>query len=415
MTIVSSMIWGSVVGAIVVVVVERWINYLPGGQRRHQSIRIVPLVIVLMSLVMALAVSLHTVYALLGLAGLLVGAVSIAIITVGATIVEAGLRSGGVRPKLDLVMWEIPFKDWKDQEALRWESYATVNFYLQYLHHYRNHKPTKLDGILYATGVETGDIAVQSGLRMTTDSPTSPMRRVCAFGGSTTFCAEVPNELTWCSQLQRRLGGPGSEIAVENHGISGTTITSLLPRIERACLGPGDVAVLYLGINEVAHLLLESTTRSPLPRPVCNAVRGVVHQFAQRSSLALWLEHAVFREEYSCNASAMDPIVGALREVYAQAATARFKVVLILQPWIADRCMRSTGDERILAKCSKDYVCSFSHGMAALRELLSTRFPVIDGSGLFSDVSVTPFIDPFHVNSRGNEVVARLVASKLPI
>ena len=48
-------------------------------------------------------------------------------------------------------------------------------------------------------------INVVSGLRRTEPVPADSTRRIVAFGGSTTFCGEVPDALTWPSQLARRV------------------------------------------------------------------------------------------------------------------------------------------------------------------------------------------------------------------
>ena len=65
----------------------------------------------------------------------------------------------------------------------------------------------------------------KSGLRVTTDQPSSTVGRILIFGGSTTFCGEVDDKDTYPSQLQRLVLNSGFKMRVENYGKSAATAT----------------------------------------------------------------------------------------------------------------------------------------------------------------------------------------------
>jgi hypothetical protein len=109
-------------------------------------------------------------------------------------------------------------------------------------------------------------IHVSDHRRQTTDVPADPVQRVHLFGGSTLFCAEVPDQWTIASCLQRLLNArPGPRLAVENHGVC-----SMIARQQTACLlatpiQPGDVVIFYDGVNEVFYPVYNGNLRGWQP------------------------------------------------------------------------------------------------------------------------------------------------------
>ena len=97
-------------------------------------------------------------------------------------------------------------------------------------------------------------INIEGGFRATTDTPARSEKRVHVFGGSTVFSAEVPDEMTIPSYLQRSLNrNTGVLYEVINHGVPSMNSHQQLILLKRADLSPGDVVVFYDGVNDVIY------------------------------------------------------------------------------------------------------------------------------------------------------------------
>jgi hypothetical protein len=90
------------------------------------------------------------------------------------------------------------------------------------------------------------------GHRVTTDVPEAAAHRIFLFGGSTVYCAEVPDPFTIASYLQRQVNvvAPGRH-AVVNSGVSSVNTAQQLAWLRATDLSPGDVVVFYDGINDI--------------------------------------------------------------------------------------------------------------------------------------------------------------------
>ncbi len=89
------------------------------------------------------------------------------------------------------------------------------------------------------------------GLRITTDQPSAPSGRILIFGGSTTFCGEVPDRFTYPSILQRILNERKSGLYVENYGKSAATATDRVEVLKSIDdLNKDDIVIFYVGVNE---------------------------------------------------------------------------------------------------------------------------------------------------------------------
>ena len=82
----------------------------------------------------------------------------------------------------------------------------------------RSIQETSVGKVLTSSNFDGRYINVVRGLRRTEPVPINPNRRIVAFGGSTTFCVEVPDALTWPSYLARRVLDRETEVI--NAGLS---------------------------------------------------------------------------------------------------------------------------------------------------------------------------------------------------
>lgn len=171
--------------------------------------------------------------------------------------IEMALRVSGNKPNQEIDLFETSFEKWSQLEPLIDKPYVTKDFHSQYKLHYRNCKPQLVGNYLVPSGSEQGPIAVVNNFRLTVSCPPVFNSTIHLLGGSTTFCAELPNELTYASMLQVQLNEKYQDIRVLNYGFSGATLPRLVERIEQSDVKKGDLIVAYIGINESAHLMIE--------------------------------------------------------------------------------------------------------------------------------------------------------------
>jgi hypothetical protein len=98
--------------------------------------------------------------------------------------------------------------------------------------------------------------------RRTTDQPANPDGRVLLFGGSTVFCAEVPDEWTIASCLQRLLNQrPGPRLLVENYGTCTMLARQQTERLQTTPIQAGDTVIFYDGVNDVYYPIYNGNVR----------------------------------------------------------------------------------------------------------------------------------------------------------
>ena len=92
---------------------------------------------------------------------------------------------------------------------------------------------------------------VDKGLRRTTGQPSAFRHRVLIFGGSTMYNAEVPDEFTAATSLQRLFeqAFPGA-YRVVNYAVDSANARQQLQRLKSVDVAPGDLVVFYDGDNE---------------------------------------------------------------------------------------------------------------------------------------------------------------------
>jgi len=90
---------------------------------------------------------------------------------------------------------------------------------------------------------------------------------VLCLGGSTTFCADVADEHTWPSVLQRYLNRQCSRVVVvENLGRMGATASNRLQYLRKAIVANDVAAVILLfGVNDAGWVQLRDLQGLSLP------------------------------------------------------------------------------------------------------------------------------------------------------
>lgn len=92
---------------------------------------------------------------------------------------------------------------------------------------------------------------IRNQRRVTTDQPDTYQHTVYLFGGSTLYNSEVPDDYTVASYLQRMLNQTAPNVyRVENLGVTTVTSTQEVARLKTVDLLPGDVVILFHGVND---------------------------------------------------------------------------------------------------------------------------------------------------------------------
>jgi lysophospholipase L1-like esterase len=259
--------------------------------------------------------------------------------------------------------------------------------------------------------------SVDGGLRRTTDQPAAATRRVLLFGGSTVACAEVSDAQTWPSALQRALGGTSSKWLVENHGQSSATTANRATALKSvADLGPGDLVVFYVGVNDAG---LSFTSREhPIPLLVeVPRLSTALKRLSPHSVIADQLVRILIFGGISTSEQARQDAVSDFRVALASAAAhteargARF--IPVLQSHLFTRANPTDYDRGLAAIYSKRLPDVVDDIYSDLWDVMQEYPGVIDARSAQDGLERSPYYDWHHVDARGNEAIARFIYERI--
>ena len=251
-------------------------------------------------------------------------------------------------------------------------------------------------------------IKIHSGRRLTVGSTGIRQKRVLVFGGSTVFCAEVPDSMTIPSQLQKIILDNKFDLDVLNYGIPGIRIENQFRILETIQdLGPGDMVVFYDGINDlntVFRLGLESN-KSVIPLGFVKEVAAWVeaHSLLARGLISGYIDSSGISKDFLSNdaeneVSDLWVKNDRLAREYVESKGAKF--LHILQPnWVtylggveATKDNKRWSDMRII----QNYFEKYSTPVTKIENFTKK----LDG------LSSTPYIDWAHLDEIGNKKIA---------
>ena len=256
-----------------------------------------------------------------------------------------------------------------------------------------------------------------NGLRTTTDQPASYSGRVLIFGGSTTFCAELPDFMTYSSILQRLLNDRGAKRRVENYGKSAATSTDRVIALEGVKdLSKGDIVIFYIGVNEAGV----GFTQRELPAGIISKVPeiGTAIQKASRYSRIadVLFRKLVFGSIEVSEQSKLDAVQKFQKSMDdAQAITDKAGAFLVpvLQANLFTRNPPTVYDIDL----GKLYGSELS---VVVRDLYSRFRPVVstyeyhgDATAVMNNLKTSPYFDWHHANAEGNRQIAEYLKKHL--
>ena len=252
-------------------------------------------------------------------------------------------------------------------------------------------------------------ISVKNGLRTTTDQPSSFERSLLFFGGSTTFGGrEVPDNLTFCSILQRQFNSSGNKVIVINHGQGGATVLDRVQwLIESTPVNSGDIICFYFGANDSGWKVRfnkKMRNQIEMQPPLLQLMRrGPL----LKSAVIQWIygENAFFHNQRCADKAVGDSIRSLeLARKWANAKGCKFLVAL--QPQIYASKKYSDYEAMLRSRFS-----NFLIGQLALAYPRYENFVAKCGYGvsmtaLFDNIDHSVYLDWCHLNARGNTIIA---------
>ena len=255
------------------------------------------------------------------------------------------------------------------------------------------------------------------GLRTTTDQPKSGSGRILIFGGSTTFCAEVPDRLTHASILQRILNDRDSGLIVKNYGKSAATSTDRVKVLKTiGDLTKNDIVIFYVGINEAGV----GFTQRDLPVGLIAKIPelgNALQKISKYSRIAdLLFRKLVFggiEISESSKLKAENDLRKAMEEAESFTSKSGARFVPVLQANLFTR-NPSTDYDQTLAKMYGNELG------VVMPEMYERLLPVISNYKYFGDARAvmdnlepSPYFDWMHVNAAGDQRIATFMRDQL--
>jgi lysophospholipase L1-like esterase len=261
---------------------------------------------------------------------------------------------------------------------------------------------------------------VENGVRRTTDVPPDTTATLYLFGGSTVYGSEVPDAHTIASYLQRRLLHAGfAQYRVVNLGVTSVSTRQQVERLGATPVAAGDIVVFYDGVNDVLQGVLYGNADNTIVGN--DRSRPFSHRLLYRLSKKSVAMRYVLR---SANANYK---VANLKERAALTAT-RYRANLedaerfsrergasfihFLQPALYSLARRGAYEDELLTFGFVPVQAeeAFRATYPRLAEIVAAR--ARHGSAdfvltaAFDGLAEPVYLDGWHVNHRGNEVVA---------
>ena len=248
------------------------------------------------------------------------------------------------------------------------------------------------------------------GLRTTTDQPVSYSGRVLILGGSTTFCAEVPDDMTFSSILQRLLNDRHAKRRVENFGKSAATSTDRVTVLEKVDdLSKGDIVIFYIGVNEAGV----GFTQRVLPVGIINKVPElgtVIQKASSYSRIAdVLFRKLVFGSIQVSEQTKLDA-VQKFKKSMDDAKEITDKVGATLVPVLQANLFTRNPSTAYDNDLGRLYGSELS---IVMRDMYSRLQPVIqsykyhgDATAVMNNLEPSPYFDWMHVNAEGDKRIA---------
>jgi lysophospholipase L1-like esterase len=254
-------------------------------------------------------------------------------------------------------------------------------------------------------------ITVRNGRRVTVPVVDEPQARIILLGGSTVFCAEVPDALTWASLLARRVTTDGFDVV--NLGAPGSTFASRINAlIGSGVAEQGDVVVYFVGVNDA--VISEQTNALVGPLAKMPHIRRLIESWLGWSNLGRHLLNRSQVIELRATNPASDAVTRFLTNLDAARRLAQrdeLRVLFVVQPSELVSSPESWGQGG--SHLQSSYVEAFRQFFALVVDATRGMSDVVDGTHLLDELPESPYLDHVHVQEDGNKAIADFVYVEL--
>ena len=255
------------------------------------------------------------------------------------------------------------------------------------------------------------------GLRVTTDQPSTYSGRVLIFGGSTTFCGEVPDQLTYPSVLQRILNDRDSGLLVENYGKSAATATDRVQVLKTVDdLNENDIVVFYVGVNESGvgfvqrDLPVGLVTKLP---ELGNALQKVSKYSRIADILFRKFVFGGIKISETSKFKAETDFREAMQEAQSFVTKAGATFVPVLQATLFTRNPSSDYDRTLAKMYGGELGVVMPDMYERLLPIISKYENFGDARSVMNNLEPSPYFDWMHVDSRGDIRIATFISNLL--
>ena len=255
------------------------------------------------------------------------------------------------------------------------------------------------------------------GLRVTTDQPSTYSGRVLIFGGSTTFCGEVPDQLTYPSVLQRILNDRDSGLMVENYGKSAATATDRVQVLKTVDdLDENDIVVFYVGVNESGvgfvqrDLPVGLVTKLP---ELGNALQKVSKYSRIADILFRKFVFGGIEISETSKLKAETVFREAMQEAQSFVTKAGATFVPVLQATLFTRNPSSDYDRTLAKMYGSELGVVMPDMYERLLPIISEYENFGDARSVMNNLEPSPYFDWMHVDSRGDLRIATFISDLL--
>jgi lysophospholipase L1-like esterase len=257
---------------------------------------------------------------------------------------------------------------------------------------------------------------------------------ILMLGGSTMYSSEVPDALTipsiLANILNKHISSDHPYYFIYNAGVTSVNSIQELERLEFELhhgLKP-DLVILYDGINDVVQgvyygnpqgVMFSDAMRSRIKELLKKIIPlNIYHYFREHAKASNLRELPVHMN----NLAVIRTLAKQTQKVYREnllkmkelARENKFRLIVILQPHVFFEDSHPTADRTAARKLSslrtpkieKAFSVTYPLLRKTITDLKSQHFELYDFSQIFVGLQDEVFLDPYHINSRGNYIIA---------
>jgi lysophospholipase L1-like esterase len=268
---------------------------------------------------------------------------------------------------------------------------------------------------------------VENGVRRTSDVPQDAPLTIYLFGGSTLYNSEVPDEHTVASYLQRKLLAAGfPHYRVVNLGVTSVSTSQQVERLEVTAIAAGDTVVFYDGVNDVLQGVLYGNAGDTIYGNDRSRSFGqrLLYRLSKRSVAARYL---LGRANANYTIANLEARVASTAERFRAHVAEAERIARdkdasfshFLQPTLYSLARRGVYETELLTfgfvpvQAEEAFAAAYPH----LEEIVAARArhgsADFDLTAVFDDLEDPVYLDGWHINHRGNEVVAEHIFAGL--